>query len=148
MVPTGALPSAQPPLPSTAPPQLLLPQVFIMGEEVGEYQGAYKVTRGLLQKYGPKRVKDTPITEVRASQVAAKRAARVPCSLSCSLCYAVLPWPPLHVGIILVSMRIQLATARGAAYQTSPAAPLACRLASPASAWARRSRGCDPLWSS
>lgn len=34
-----------------------------MGEEVAEYQGAYKVTRGLLQKYGPKRVKDTPITE-------------------------------------------------------------------------------------
>lgn len=41
-------------------------QVFIMGEEVGEYQGAYKITRGLLQKYGPKRVKDTPITEVRS----------------------------------------------------------------------------------
>ncbi len=40
--------------------------VFIMGEEVAEYQGAYKITRGLLQKYGPKRVKDTPITEVRA----------------------------------------------------------------------------------
>lgn len=34
-----------------------------MGEEVGEYQGAYKITRGLLQKYGPKRVRDTPITE-------------------------------------------------------------------------------------
>lgn len=40
--------------------------MFILGEEVGEYQGAYKVTRGLLQKYGPKRVRDTPITEVRA----------------------------------------------------------------------------------
>ena len=38
--------------------------VFIMGEEVAEYQGAYKITRGLLQKYGPKRVRDTPITEV------------------------------------------------------------------------------------
>jgi pyruvate dehydrogenase E1 component beta subunit len=38
-------------------------QVFVMGEEVAEYQGAYKITRGLLQKYGPKRVKDTPITE-------------------------------------------------------------------------------------
>lgn len=37
--------------------------VFIIGEEVGEYQGAYKITRGLLQKYGPERVKDTPITE-------------------------------------------------------------------------------------
>lgn len=39
------------------------PKVFIIGEEVGEYQGAYKITRGLLQKYGAKRVKDTPITE-------------------------------------------------------------------------------------
>lgn len=38
-------------------------KVFIMGEEVAEYQGAYKITRGLLQKYGPKRVRDTPITE-------------------------------------------------------------------------------------
>ena len=37
--------------------------VFIMGEEVGEYQGAYKITKGLHQKYGPKRVYDTPITE-------------------------------------------------------------------------------------
>ncbi|KAL4854880.1 Pyruvate dehydrogenase E1 component subunit beta-1 [Chlorella vulgaris] len=37
--------------------------VFVMGEEVAEYQGAYKITRGLLQKYGPKRVRDTPITE-------------------------------------------------------------------------------------
>lgn len=34
-----------------------------MGEEVGEYQGAYKITRGLLQKYGADRVLDTPITE-------------------------------------------------------------------------------------
>ncbi|KAF3786270.1 Pyruvate dehydrogenase E1 component subunit beta-1, partial [Nymphaea thermarum] len=39
------------------------PKVFVMGEEVGEYQGAYKVTRGLLDKYGPNRVLDTPITE-------------------------------------------------------------------------------------
>ncbi|CAG9466490.1 unnamed protein product [Pedinophyceae sp. YPF-701] len=39
-------------------------KVFIMGEEVAEYQGAYKVTRGLLQKYGAKRVRDTPITEM------------------------------------------------------------------------------------
>jgi pyruvate dehydrogenase E1 component beta subunit len=34
-----------------------------MGEEVAEYQGAYKITKGLLQKYGPRRVRDTPITE-------------------------------------------------------------------------------------
>ncbi len=39
------------------------PNVFIMGEEVGEYQGAYKVTQGLLQEFGPRRVVDTPITE-------------------------------------------------------------------------------------
>lgn len=37
--------------------------VFLMGEEVGEYQGAYKVSKGLLQKFGPERVVDTPITE-------------------------------------------------------------------------------------
>jgi pyruvate dehydrogenase E1 component beta subunit len=39
------------------------PNVFIMGEEVAEYQGAYKVTQGLLQEFGPMRVRDTPITE-------------------------------------------------------------------------------------
>jgi pyruvate dehydrogenase E1 component subunit beta len=38
--------------------------VFLMGEEVAEYQGAYKVTKGLLQELGPKRVIDTPITEL------------------------------------------------------------------------------------
>ena len=37
--------------------------VFIMGEEVAEYQGAYKVTQGLLDEFGSKRVIDTPITE-------------------------------------------------------------------------------------
>jgi pyruvate dehydrogenase E1 component beta subunit len=39
------------------------PKVFLMGEEVGVYQGAYKVSRGLLQEFGEKRVIDTPITE-------------------------------------------------------------------------------------
>jgi len=38
--------------------------VFLMGEEVGEYNGAYKVSKGLLEKYGAKRVRDTPITEL------------------------------------------------------------------------------------
>ena len=38
-------------------------RVFVMGEEVAEYQGAYKVTQGLLDEFGPKRVIDTPITE-------------------------------------------------------------------------------------
>ena len=37
--------------------------VFVMGEEVAEYQGAYKVTQGLLDMFGPRRVIDTPITE-------------------------------------------------------------------------------------
>jgi pyruvate dehydrogenase E1 component beta subunit len=39
------------------------PDVFLIGEEVGEYQGAYKVSQGLLEEFGPKRVVDTPITE-------------------------------------------------------------------------------------
>ena len=37
--------------------------VFLMGEEVAEYQGAYKVSQGLLEEFGPRRVIDTPITE-------------------------------------------------------------------------------------
>jgi len=40
------------------------PDVFLMGEEVGVYQGAYKVSRGLLEEFGPNRVVDTPITEL------------------------------------------------------------------------------------
>ena len=39
------------------------PNVFLMGEEVAQYQGAYKVSQGLLQEFGDKRVIDTPITE-------------------------------------------------------------------------------------
>jgi len=38
-------------------------RVFVMGEEVAEYHGAYKVTQGLLEEFGPKRIFDTPITE-------------------------------------------------------------------------------------
>jgi pyruvate dehydrogenase E1 component beta subunit len=38
-------------------------RVLVLGEEVAQYQGAYKVTKGLLEKYGPERVVDTPITE-------------------------------------------------------------------------------------
>eukprot|EP00283_Hemiselmis_rufescens_P010107 CAMPEP_0173432182 /NCGR_PEP_ID=MMETSP1357-20121228/10068_1 /TAXON_ID=77926 /ORGANISM="Hemiselmis rufescens, Strain PCC563" /LENGTH=378 /DNA_ID=CAMNT_0014396749 /DNA_START=1 /DNA_END=1137 /DNA_ORIENTATION=+ len=44
--------------------------IFVMGEEVGEYQGAYKITRGLIQKYGPERVIDTPITEAGFAGIA------------------------------------------------------------------------------
>ena len=39
------------------------PNIFLLGEEVGEYQGAYKVSQGLLDEFGSKRVVDTPITE-------------------------------------------------------------------------------------
>jgi pyruvate dehydrogenase E1 component beta subunit len=40
------------------------PTVFVMGEEVGEYNGAYKVTKGMLDKWGPMRIVDTPISEL------------------------------------------------------------------------------------
>lgn len=39
-------------------------RVFLLGEEVAQYDGAYKVSRGLWKKYGDKRVIDTPITEM------------------------------------------------------------------------------------
>ena len=39
------------------------PDVFLMGEEVAQYQGAYKISQGLLEEFGDKRVIDTPITE-------------------------------------------------------------------------------------
>jgi pyruvate dehydrogenase E1 component beta subunit len=39
------------------------PNVFIMGEEVAYYHGAYKITKGLIDKHGPGRIWDTPITE-------------------------------------------------------------------------------------
>ena len=38
--------------------------VFLMGEEVAEYNGAYKVSKGMLDEFGPKRVIDTPIAEL------------------------------------------------------------------------------------
>ena len=39
------------------------PSVFIMGEDIGAYGGAYAVTDGFLDQYGPERIKDTPISE-------------------------------------------------------------------------------------
>jgi pyruvate dehydrogenase E1 component beta subunit len=41
----------------------LNPKVFVLGEEVAQYNGAYKVTKGLLDRFGDKRVIDSPITE-------------------------------------------------------------------------------------
>jgi len=46
------------------------PNVYILGEEVGQYNGAYKVTKGLLEKFGEKRVIDTPITEAGFAGIA------------------------------------------------------------------------------
>jgi pyruvate dehydrogenase E1 component beta subunit len=46
------------------------PTVFLMGEEVGEYQGAYKISQGLLDEFGAKRVVDTPITEMGFAGIA------------------------------------------------------------------------------
>merc|ERR1712158_123316 len=45
-------------------------RVFVMGEEVAQYDGAYKVTRGLWKKYGDRRVIDTPITEMGFAGIA------------------------------------------------------------------------------
>ena len=49
-------------------------RVFVMGEEVAEYQGAYKVTQGLLEEFGARRVIDTPITEMGFAGVGAGAA--------------------------------------------------------------------------
>ena len=46
------------------------PTVFLIGEEVGEYQGAYKISQGLLDEFGAKRVVDTPITEMGFAGIA------------------------------------------------------------------------------
>src|SRR5690242_18423638 len=43
--------------------------VFLMGEEVGEYNGAYKVSEGMLARFGPRRVIDTPISEAGFSGI-------------------------------------------------------------------------------
>ena len=47
--------------------------VFLMGEEVGQYQGAYKISQGMLDEFGPKRVIDTPITEHGFTGIARRR---------------------------------------------------------------------------
>ena len=51
-------------------------KVFILGEEVAEYNGAYKVTKGLLDHFGPKRVIDTPISESGFTGLAVGAAMR------------------------------------------------------------------------
>ena len=49
-------------------------RVFLLGEEVAQYDGAYKVSRGLWKKWGDKRVIDTPITEMGFAGIAAGAA--------------------------------------------------------------------------
>merc|ERR1719163_517974 len=46
------------------------PNVFVIGEEVAQYEGAYKITKGLLEEFGEKRVIDTPITEAGFAGIA------------------------------------------------------------------------------
>ena len=45
-------------------------RVFLMGEEVAEYNGAYKVSQGMLDEFGPKRIIDTPIAELGFTAIA------------------------------------------------------------------------------
>ena len=59
--------------------------VFLMGEEVAEYQGAYKVSQGLLEEFGARRVIDTPITEAGFAGIgigAAMAGLKPPCHRS------------------------------------------------------------------
>ena len=53
-------------------------RVFLMGEEVAEYNGAYKVSQGMLAEFGPKRVIDTPISELGFTAVAVGAAQKGP----------------------------------------------------------------------
>ena len=43
------------------------PRVFLMGEDVGRYGGTYAVTKGLLEEFGPERIRDTPLSESPSS---------------------------------------------------------------------------------
>ena len=113
-------------------------RVLIMGEEVAEYQGAYKITRGLLQKYGPKRVKDTPITEVRR----ARRRRRQRRSLGGRRQRWAPAWHRQRGRAAAMGCEVPCTP------PPSPPLPPGARRASRASAWAPRSRGCAPSWSS
>ena len=105
-------------------------------------QGAYKITRGLLQKYGPKRVRDTPITEVSA----------LLCCCRCRCCC----WAQhiAHAAMVLAAVGVspQLPPCRHSQLSLplpwGPPTSFLARLVSPASAWAPRLRGCAPSWSS
>ena len=60
-------------------------KVFLMGEEIGRFEGSYKVTAGLWEKYGPRRVRETPISEggfvgagIGAANLEGRRHSRKP----------------------------------------------------------------------
>ena len=53
--------------------------VFLMGEEVAEYNGAYKVSQGMLAEFGPKRIIDTPISELGFAATPASPSYRQKC---------------------------------------------------------------------
>lgn len=71
-------------------------KVFILGEEVAKYNGAYKVTKGLLEKFGEKRVIDTPITEMVRNRRLPPNCLRVPIPAGlCRHCrWRRVRWPP------------------------------------------------------
>ena len=52
------------------------PRVLIMGEDIGVYEGTFRITAGMLKKYGPKRVIDTPIAEAGMAGTAARWGVR------------------------------------------------------------------------
>ena len=52
------------------------PDVFLIGEDVGQFGGAFKVTKGFLEKFGPRRVVDTPIAETGIHRSGSRRRAR------------------------------------------------------------------------
>ena len=74
-------------------------KVFILGEEVAQYNGAYKVTKGLLDRFGPKRVIDTPITEsgFAGLAVGAALAGLHPVFVGPPSCYSLADPPQLRI---------------------------------------------------
>jgi pyruvate dehydrogenase E1 component beta subunit len=76
--------------------------VFLLGEEVAQYQGAYKITKGLYQKYGEKRVIDTPITEMGFTGLACGAAYKVTRDNSLADCSS--SRVPTHPGVTSSAM--------------------------------------------
>src|SRR5258708_19102564 len=85
-------------------------RVFLMGEEVAEYNGAYKVSQGMLDEFGPKRVIDTPISELGFTAVAVGAA---PNCLPPILEFLTLHFSVLALGQILHTASKILAINRG-----------------------------------